>query len=1023
VHYTIIGAVFKRFSNRSGRCSDKIYVSFEVVEMKNRVLIRLFLSIVFIVATSTAIANEGNCLLKIVAANDLAKTASVYINDKLEGTLESGELTIFDLDVGNHIITLDGELIEKHELEVVFQSTYESKRVDLEANPGKRAVRITSEPSNAAIRIDNEWLEQKTPWQITLEVGRTYEIELFKELHGSKTQSLLVPRKGEIIFLHAEIPKADPPKKPFLLYPEDKSVHLEERVVELTWESLDDSLQFEIEFDGKVHTTSNNIARFYSLERGKTYFWRVTAVNRYGMKTTSEQYSFTMQPNRLPEITSVYPQNESSDVFADVITLTWEVTDADGDRVTHDVYFGDSFDSLVKVRSNSTLNEFKLQELERGKTYYWKIVATDSFGAVMESSINAFSTKPNIPPVIDDYAEILLEETDRDVSAELKWFSVDPDNDHLVYDVYFGTDKEPSLLLVNYEQSTLLKTNLDFDTTYYWQIIEKDEHGGISKGPLWEFTTKNPPSYIPSDIVPKMVFVEKGSFTMGDTWGDGDSREKPIHKVTFTYNFYISKYETTFDEYDAFCEATGRSKPGDWGWGRGQRPVVDVSWWDAIAYCNWLSEKEDLPKAYDSDGNLLDKDGMITTDPSKVVGYRLPTEAEWEYAARGGNKSKGYKYAGSDNIDDVAWYWDNAGMKTQEVGKKSPNELDLYDMSGNVYEWCSDWYGDYSGSAQINPYNSTVGSYRVIRGGSWSFNAADSRVAIRLLSSPTHTRYFLGFRICRTVLYTDESRFVQASNRPPVISITPRRIAEGEVLTIDLTANSSDPDNDRLSYTRLSGPGTVQGSVYTLRTDFNSAGNYTVIIRADDGKGGRTSGSFALEVRDVNRPPLLELSDITVPEGSTYSINLTEVSSDPDGDTLTYSIIQGIGRIENNNYIVEPDYDSYGFYTVVIRASDGKGGQVSSTFDLLVADTNRAPLFTIPDQTTMSTRTLRLDLRELSSDPDGDYLRYELVYGPGLLTGSIYSFTPEELGTSTLMLKASDLKGGETTTTFTITVR
>ena len=337
------------------------------------------------------------------------------------------------------------------------------------------------------------------------------------------------------------------------------------------------------------------------------------------------------------------------------------------------------------------------------------------------------------------------------MSAQLQWFSVDPDNDHLVYDVYFGTDKEPSLLLVNYEQSTLLKTNLDFDTTYYWQIIEKDEHGGISKGPLWEFTTKNPPSYIPSDIVPKMVFVEKGSFTMGDTWGDGDSREKPIHKVTFTYNFYISKYETTFDEYDAFCEATGRSKPGDWGWGRGQRPVVDVSWWDAIAYCNWLSEKEDLPKAYDSDGNLLDKDGMITTDTSKVVGYRLPTEAEWEYAARGGNKSKGYKYAGSDNIDDVAWYWDNAGMKTQEVGKKSPNELDLYDMSGNVYEWCSDWYGDYSGSAQINPYNSTVGSYRVIRGGSWSFNAADSRVAIRLLSSPTHTRYFLGFRICRTV--------------------------------------------------------------------------------------------------------------------------------------------------------------------------------------------------------------------------------------------------------------------------------
>ncbi len=191
-----------------------------------------------------------------------------------------------------------------------------------------------------------------------------------------------------------------------------------------------------------------------------------------------------------------------------------------------------------------------------------------------------------------------------------------------------------------------------------------------------------------------LVFVAKGSFTMGDTWGDGWYDEKPTHKVTFTYDFYIGKYETTFDEYDAFCEAIGRSKPRDRGWGRGQRPVIRVSWWDAIAYCNWLSKKEGLPKAYDSNGNLLDKDGRVTTDPSKVVGYRLPTEAEWEYAARGGNKSKGYKYAGSDNEDEVAWYWQNSGDKyltgdwdddtikenncrTQELGKKAPNELGM----------------------------------------------------------------------------------------------------------------------------------------------------------------------------------------------------------------------------------------------------------------------------------------------------------------------------------------------------------
>lgn len=248
-----------------------------------------------------------------------------------------------------------------------------------------------------------------------------------------------------------------------------------------------------------------------------------------------------------------------------------------------------------------------------------------------------------------------------------------------------------------------------------------------------------------------LVIVEKGSFTMGDTWGDGYDWETPTHKVTLTYDFCLGKYQVTFDEYDAFCNATWRSKPYDEYIGRGKRPVINVSWNDAIAYCNWLSEKEGIPKAYDDDGNLLDKDGMITTDPSKVVGYRLPTEAEWEYAARGGNKSKGHKYSGSDNVDDVAWYYSNSGNKTQEVGKKAPNELGIYDMSGNVYEWCSDWYGNYSSSAQTNPYNSTAGSDRVLRGGSWDNGATSARVALRGSVTPTFTVDSLGFRITRTV--------------------------------------------------------------------------------------------------------------------------------------------------------------------------------------------------------------------------------------------------------------------------------
>jgi len=256
------------------------------------------------------------------------------------------------------------------------------------------------------------------------------------------------------------------------------------------------------------------------------------------------------------------------------------------------------------------------------------------------------------------------------------------------------------------------------------------------------------------------ILVERGSFSMGDEVGDLWDKCRPVHQVTLTYDFEMAKYEVTFDEYDVFCDATSKDKPSDEGWGRGSRPVINVSWWDAIAYCNWLSEKEKLPKAYDTEGNFLDKDGIITADPSKVLGYRLPTEAEWEYSARGGNKSKGYIYAGSNDVDQVGWYWDNSGLSPQEVGRKMPNELGLYDLSGNVDEWCSDWrsgyyedqpiYNDYTDLEETNPY-SNYGTCRMTRGGNFLVNARGLRIADRSFWSPSHKNFCLGFRICKTV--------------------------------------------------------------------------------------------------------------------------------------------------------------------------------------------------------------------------------------------------------------------------------
>ena len=216
----------------------------------------------------------------------------------------------------------------------------------------------------------------------------------------------------------------------------------------------------------------------------------------------------------------------------------------------------------------------------------------------------------------------------------------------------------------------------------------------------------------------KMVRVEGGTFTMGATneqGSDAYSNEKPAHQVTVS-TYSIGETEVT----QALWEAVMGNNPSNW---QGKNlPVERVSWEDCLTFISKLNQ---------------------------LTGrrFRLPTEAEWEYAARGGSKSRGYKYSGSNNIDDVAWYTNNASSKTHIVKTKQANELGLYDMSGNVWEWCQDWYSSYSSGSQSNPTGAASGANRVIRGGSWSFNAKLSRSSFRLNITPTYRYYFLGLRL------------------------------------------------------------------------------------------------------------------------------------------------------------------------------------------------------------------------------------------------------------------------------------
>jgi formylglycine-generating enzyme required for sulfatase activity len=219
-----------------------------------------------------------------------------------------------------------------------------------------------------------------------------------------------------------------------------------------------------------------------------------------------------------------------------------------------------------------------------------------------------------------------------------------------------------------------------------------------------------------NSITLDMIFVEGGTFMMGSN--DGYDPEKPIHSVTLD-SFWIGKYPVTQAQWKAIMGNNPSHFKGD------NLPVEQVSWDDAQAF--------------------IKKANQITGKK-----YRLLTEAEWEYAARGGNQSKGYQYAGSNNIDEVAWYYDNSNDKTHPVGQKKANELGVFDMSGNVREWCEDWYdGDYYKiSPMKNPKGTSTGSVRVLRGGSWSDNTYLCRVAYRNWNPPSNRNYDYGFRVC-----------------------------------------------------------------------------------------------------------------------------------------------------------------------------------------------------------------------------------------------------------------------------------
>jgi formylglycine-generating enzyme required for sulfatase activity len=250
-----------------------------------------------------------------------------------------------------------------------------------------------------------------------------------------------------------------------------------------------------------------------------------------------------------------------------------------------------------------------------------------------------------------------------------------------------------------------------------WALIEQVE--------LLQLPNQKDGVFSKNGIDIEWVDIPAGTFMMGSPENEEERSyiEGPQHQVTLS-GFKMSKYEVTFDQYDAFCEATSRSKPSDDGWGRGNRPVINVSWNDATDFAQWM-------------------------------GCRLPTEAEWEYACRAGTSTS---FNTGDCLSTAQANYNGSlpysncitGSyleRTQPVGSYAPNAWGLYDMHGNVWEWCSDWYGSYSSFHQTNPTGPASGSNRVLRGGSWCHTGGFCRSADRYHNGPSHRRDDIGFRL------------------------------------------------------------------------------------------------------------------------------------------------------------------------------------------------------------------------------------------------------------------------------------
>jgi formylglycine-generating enzyme len=325
------------------------------------------------------------------------------------------------------------------------------------------------------------------------------------------------------------------------------------------------------------------------------------------------------------------------------------------------------------------------------------------------------------PPAAPALESVENGANDQSLPPALSWGSV---NGATNYTLQIATDTAFKNIVVNKSGITatgLSVSDLSYLTTYYWHVCASNAGGNSAYSKTWSFSTK----------AVDMISIPGNTFIMGGV---------PSHSVTLS-SYRISSTEITQRQWFAIMGTNPSSHIGD------NYPLEQISWYQAVAFCNKLSIQQGKPPCYSINGNTAPADWSNgTIQMNRTGGYRLPTEAEWEYAARGGQSTH---YSGTNDdamLPDYAWYFDNA-TNTMPVGKRLPNAYGLYDMTGNVWEWCWDWYAAFTSDAQTDPTGPATGSYKSLRGGAWSNSKTYCIDTYRLTRGPITGYDYFGLRV------------------------------------------------------------------------------------------------------------------------------------------------------------------------------------------------------------------------------------------------------------------------------------